>query len=154
MSQVSLSSGVGRRKWEDMTVREQSNRDRKIGQAVLGGVVGSVLIAVLGVVGGVLANQTGSSFLKGFTLGVLVTLPVGLAVMFWKAFSQMDEYGQRLHQRAASAAFFVTMTATGVAFALSAGLKFQLPLWTVYAFGMTCWGIATAVISARERGQA
>lgn len=137
-----------------MIVRGQSRRDRKIAEAVLGGVVGSVLIGVMGVVSGVLANRTGSSFLHGFTLGVLVTLPLGLAAMFWRAFRQMDEYGRQLHQRAGSAAFFITMTASAVGFELSAFLNFQVPLWAVYAFGMLCWAVATAVIASRERGRA
>ena len=131
-----------------------SQRDRRIRSAVLGGLIGSLLIGGLGVASGLLARRTGSNFLHGFTTGLLLALPLALAYMFLRAYRQMDEYGQRLHQRAGSAAFLLTMLATACTFALQPALRFEVPLWAVYVFGMLAWAVATAVISVRERGRA
>ncbi len=131
-----------------------SRREQKIRTAMLGGLAGSLLIAALGLISSVLARRTGSSFMHGFTSGLLLVLPLALAVMFWRGYLQMDEYGRRLHQRAGSAAFLLTMLATACTYALQAALGFQVPLWAVYVFGMLSWGVATAVIATRERDAA
>ena len=51
------------------------------------------------------------SFLNGMSLGLLATLPAGMGYLLFRAYRQMDEFGQRQQERACAFAFLLTMAA-------------------------------------------
>lgn len=122
-----------------------TNRERRVWQSMWGMVAAAVLISVIALIVALLKNRAGGDrydFLNGMSLGLLATLPVGMGYLLWRAYRQMDEFGQRQQERACAFAFLLSMVATMVAFAVASYTKTVIPLWAVYVFGMLVYTAA------------
>jgi hypothetical protein len=91
-----------------------------------------------------------SDFLNGMELGLLTVLPVGMGLLLYRAYQQMDEYARRVQERAAATGFLLSMIATMVCFAASSLAHLSVPLWVIYVFGMLVYGASVAVQSRRS----
>lgn len=127
-------------------------RDVRIWRAVLLMIsVGTVLL-LLGTLIQSYGQRQGWDFTNGFGRGLMLGGPLAFAVLGLLAYRRMDEYGRSLHARAAGFAFVVSMLTAAVGFTLEAAPGHpRLPLWALYAVGMASWGLATAVLSLRQR---
>ena len=136
---------------------KSTNRERRVWQSMWGMLAAAVLIAAVAVVVALLKNRAEGdaySFLNGMSLGLLATLPVGMGYLLWRAYRQMDEFGQRQQERACAFAFLLTMVVVMVAYAVASFSSTVIPLWTVYVFGMLVYTAAVvrgAVLAKGER---
>ncbi len=134
-----------------------TNRDRRVWQSMWGMVAAAVLIAAVAVVVALLKTRAEGdtySFLNGMSMGLLAALPVGMGYLLWRAYRQMDEFGQRQQERACAFAFLLSMVATMVAFAVASFTNTVIPLWAIYVFGMLTYTAAVvrgAVLAKGER---
>jgi len=134
-----------------------TNRERRVWQSMWSMVAAAVLIAAVAVIVALLktrAQGDAYSFLNGMSLGLLATLPVGMGFLLWRAYRQMDEFGQRQQERACAFAFLLTMVVVMVAFAVASFNDTTVPLWAVYVFGMlvyTAAAVRGAVLARGER---
>ena len=72
--------------------------------------------------------------------------------MLWRAYRQMDEFGQRQQERACAFAFLLTMVVVMVAFAVASFTGTVVPLWAVYVFGMVVYTAAVVRGAVLARG--
>lgn len=123
-----------------MTRVPQTPRERRVSAIMNGMLIMALLIAGVAMVVGVLKDQRPSSFLDGMLAGLLGALPLAIGWFVYRAYRQMDEYGQRMQERAAAVAFLMSMMATMVGFVIAQATRVSLPLWTLYVFGMVVYG--------------
>ncbi|WP_161883427.1 hypothetical protein [Deinococcus alpinitundrae] len=132
-----------------------TNRERRVWQSMWSMLAAAVLIAAVAVVVALLktrAEGDAYSFLNGMSLGLLATLPVGMGYLLWRAYRQMDEFGQRQQERACAFAFLLTMVVVMVAFAVASFTGTVVPLWAVYLFGMLVYTAAVVRGAVLARG--
>ena len=135
-----------------------TNRERRVWKTMWGMVSAALLIAALAIVVGILkarANGDTLDFLSGMSLGLLAALPVVMGFLLFRAYRQMDEFGQRQQERACAFAFLLTMILVMVAFAVSSFSSVVIPLWAVYVFGMLVYSAAvirSAVLAKGSQG--
>ncbi|AWN22913.1 hypothetical protein DKM44_06465 [Deinococcus irradiatisoli] len=125
--------------------KSTTNRERRVWQTMWGMLGSAAAIGVIGLAVGLLKARTQGDthdFLNGMTLGLLGSLPVAMGVWLFRAYRQMDEFGQRQQERACAFAFLVSMVAIMVAFAVSSFTGVQVPLWGLYVFGMLVYSAA------------
>lgn len=89
----------------------------------------------------------GADALTGFLTALPTVLPFGIFILLRRAYRQMDEFGQRLQERACAAAFVATVLATSAIFAASFSSGVVIPLWAVLVFAVLAY--STAVIRGR-----
>ena len=125
-------------------------RERRVSRAMMGGLIGVVLISVLGFVIGRLSGQ--SDFLHGVSTGILTVLPWAIVLMVWRGYRQMDELGQRRTLLASAAGFVAVMLLAGTYFPLQQALKWPaLPGFTYWLVGWAVWGVMTAAMSLADK---
>ena len=135
-----------------------TNRERRVWQSMWSMLAAAVLIAVIAVIVALLKSRAEGntfSFLNGMSLGLLATLPVAMGALLFRAYRQMDEFGQRQQERACAFAFLLTMILVMVAFAVSSFSSVVIPLWAVYVFGMLVYSAAvirSAVLAKGSQG--
>lgn len=132
--------------------RGASSRDRRVGRIALSLGLGGGLLSLVGALALHYGRLRQLDFVRGFGVGVLAALPLFFGALILKAVLTMDEYGQRVHQQAASLAFVGVMVLAGTLVSLEAVLGFHTPAWVYYAAGMTGWGVLAAVVHLRGRG--
>ncbi|ADV67267.1 hypothetical protein [Deinococcus maricopensis] len=125
-------------------------RDQRTARAFTKGLLSITVVTLLVLAFSLLAHRLNNDFSHGLTVGGLTGLILVLLGTFVRLYLTMDEYGQRLHQRAGSLAFVITMTAVALTYTFQSALHFTCPLWIIYAFGMTTWGLCVALLSARD----
>lgn len=132
-----------------------TNRERRVWQSMWGMVAAAVLIAAVAAVVALLKTRAQGdtySFLNGMSLGLLAALPVGMGYLLWRAYRQMDEFGQRQQERVCAFAFLLTMVVVMVAFAVASYTNTVVPLWAVYVFGMLVYTAAVVRGAVVARG--
>jgi hypothetical protein len=96
----------------------------------------------------VIGRLGGSEYLRGVSVGMLMTLPWAAVLMIWRAYGQLDEFGRQRQTQAAAVAFVVVMLLAMTYFPLQVAASWPaLPLWVLWVVGVTTWG---AVLVAGE----
>lgn len=131
-----------------MGVLMPTTRERRVNRVMRKFLVATLSVTAIAFGVRLLRDHFPSDFLNGMELGLLVTLPVGMGALLFRAYRQMDEYGRRLQERAASLGFLLSMVATMVCYAVQSLADVQIPLWTIYVFGMLVYS-ASALAQRR-----
>lgn len=118
------------------------SRERRVNRTMQTFLTTTLLITVIALLVRGLKVRFPSDFLNGMELGLLAALPVGMGVLLYRAYRQLDEYGQRLQERAAGLAFLLSMVATMVGYWVQTLAGVQIPLWTVYVFGLLVYSVS------------
>lgn len=124
------------------------SRERRVNRTMQKFLASTLLLTVIALVIRLPKAHYPSDFLNGMELGLLAALPVGMGLLLYRAYRQMDEYGQRVQERAAALGFLLSMVATMACYAVQALAGMQVPLWTIYIFGMLVYG-ASALLQRR-----
>jgi len=118
------------------------SRERRVNRTMRKFLAATLLITAIALVVRTLKARFPNDFLNGMELGLLAALPLGMGLLLFRAYRQMDEYGQRVQERASGVAFLLSMVATMVCTAVQSLAGVQLPLWTIYIFGMLVYGLS------------
>jgi hypothetical protein len=129
----------------------QSPRERRVSATMTRMLIMALLVAGTGTVVGLLKNQYPSSFLNGVLAGMLGFLPLAMGWFVYRAYRQMDEYGQRVQERAAASAFLLSMMAAMVGYVIAQAASVSIPLWTLYVFGMVAYGAGVLLQNRGDR---
>ena len=124
-------------------------RERRVWKVMKKFFSATLLIVTLALGVGLLNIRSPSDILNGFELGLLAALPVGMSIILYRAYRQMDEYTQRVQERAAAFAFLMSMMAAMVGSVFTQAAHLTLPLWALYVFGMAIYG--AGVLLQRQR---
>ena len=129
-----------------------NRREQKVSRAMLRGLAGVVVVALVGVFIGFLARSSGNSFLKGMQAGAMAGLPWVVLLMVWDGYRQMDEYGKLNMLRASSMALVALMLTVMTYFPLEQALKLPvLPMWILWPLGWLVCGIAFGLLNRSRR---
>ncbi|GGR25000.1 hypothetical protein [Deinococcus ruber] len=120
-------------------------RDRRVASSVAGLATAAITVALVGLGVGVWYSLQPSDFLRGMLAGIFGFLPLGIGWLAYRAYRQMDEYAQRVQERAAAFAFLLSMAAAMVGFVAAQVGKVVIPLWTLYVFGMLIYAAGVLV---------
>lgn len=131
----------------------RTSRERRVWKIVRKALLYSLFVLSIGVVVWLLRTHAQGSVydsLSGFLIGWGTVLPFGVALLLFRAYRQMDEYGQRLQERACALAFVATLLA-GLA-VMSTGTEARIPLWVVCMLGLLAYAatILQGTLAARR----
>lgn len=126
-----------------------TTRERRVWNMMWRFLAVTLILTALAFAVRLLGERHPSDVLNGMELGLLTVLPVGMGLLLYRAYRQMDEYGRRVHERAAATGFLLSMIVTMVCFAASSLAHLEIPLWVIYIFGMLVYGASVAVQSRR-----
>ncbi|WP_425145747.1 hypothetical protein [Deinococcus sp.] len=133
----------GQRQLEPLT------RDRRVASSMTRLATAAMVVALAGLGVGLWYSLQPSDFLRGLLAGIFGFMPLGIGWLAYRAYRQMDEYAQRVQERAAALAFLLSMMAAMVDFVAAQVSKVVIPLWTLDVFGMLIYG---AGVLAQQRG--
>ncbi len=131
-------------------------REHRVSRAMVGGVIGVVLISALGLTVGLLAGRVnggdGTSLLGGVSTGLITVLPWAIVLMVWRGYRQMDELGQRRTQLASAVAFVAVMLLAGTSYPLQQALKWPaLPGFAYWLAGWAVFGVVTVTMAVADK---
>ena len=124
---------------------ERLPRDLRVASSVTGMATAAITVALAGLGVGLWYTLQPSDFLRGLLAGIFGFMPLGIGWLVYRAYRQMDEYAQRVQERAAAFAFLLSMMAAMIGFVAAQVGKVVIPLWTLYVFGMLIYGAGVLV---------
>ncbi|ULH16785.1 hypothetical protein MF271_09545 [Deinococcus sp. KNUC1210] len=131
-------------------------RDRRVASSVAGLATAAVTVVLVGLGVGLWYSLQPSDFLRGMLAGIFGVLPLGIGWLAFRAYRQMDEYAQRVQERAAAFAFLLSMAAALVGFVAAQVSGMVFPLWTLCVFGLLIYaaGVLVQQRGTQSRGSA